>query len=182
MLTEVMFAVNAKALDQMSSEIGEDLGAKFMDWASKVASEASRKHLEVYAGRKTLLSPVYFFYAPPSRFSGTISEQLRLPLEWLDRFVAFLYKTGGSEFLHSYYYLKLHRSEEVLSYPVTESTTFKMSVEGLMSSQGLVEFEAMPVDKQIRLEAELIGNTKSKDFDARLLFTDPQNVNKVVRR
>lgn len=178
-LTEVIFAVNAKALDQMSSRIGEDLGAKFMDWASKVASEAPRKHLEIYAGRKTLLNPVYFFYAPPSRFSGTISEQLRLPLEWLDRFVAFLYKTGGSEFLESYYYLKLHRSEEVLSYPVTETTTFKMSVEGLMSPKGL---KPWPVDKQIRLEAELVGNTKSQDYDARLLFTDPQNVNKVVTR
>ena len=50
-LHDVLFVIDAKALDNLSSRVGEDLGSKFMDWATKVTGEVTRKNMEIYAGK-----------------------------------------------------------------------------------------------------------------------------------
>ena len=46
-LHDVLFVVDAKALDDLSLQVGEDLGSKFMDWATKVTGEATRNDMDI---------------------------------------------------------------------------------------------------------------------------------------
>lgn len=170
-LHDVLFVVDAKALDDLSLQVGEDLGSKFMDWATKVTGEATRNDMDIYAGKasniRTIMSPVYFFYTPNADNSG-----FKKPMEWLDEFVAFLYKKGGTGIIGDYRYLKVKEIEAESFYPVKTITTMEMSVEGMFgNSPIMLTTNIIQMDKKTGLF----------DIDMGSLFISPSNVNKVIR-
>ena len=176
-LHDVLFVVDAKALDDLSSRVGEDLGSKFMDWATKVTGEATRKNMEIYAGKvsniRTIMTPVYFFYTPDAD-----NPQFKKPLEWLDDFVAFIYKKGKAIYsdstviLEHYRYLKVKEIETESYYPATRTTTMEMSVEGMFGNSPIVLGNNI-IQKDLK--------TGLFDIDMGSLFISPSNVNKVIR-
>ena len=170
-LHNVLFVIDAKALDNLSSRVGEDLGSKFMDWATWYWGGATRNNMEIYAGKvsniRTIMSPVYFFYTPDAN-----NLQFKKPLEWLDEFVAFIYKKGGTGIIGDYRYLKVKEIVTESYYPLTRTTTMEMSVEGLFGNIPIIlGNDIIQMDKRTGLF----------DIDMGSLFISPSNVNKVMR-
>ena len=113
------------------------------------------------------MKPVYFFYAP-----NADNPQFKKLMEWLDDFVAFIYKNGGSGILEHYRYLKVNENYTESYYPVKTTTTMEMSVEGLFgNSPIMLGNNIIQMDKKTGLF----------DIDMRSLFISPSNVNKVIR-
>ena len=113
------------------------------------------------------MSPVYFFYTPNADNSG-----FKKPLEWLDEFVAFIYKKGGTGIIGDYRYLKVKEIEAESYYPATRTTTMEMSVEGLFGNSPIIlGNDIIQMDKRTGLF----------DIDMGSLFISPSNVNKVMR-
>ena len=113
------------------------------------------------------MKPVYFFYTP-----NADGPQFKKPMEWLDDFVAFIYKNGGSGILEHYRYLKVKEMVTESFYPAKTITTMEMSVEGLFGNS------------PIRLGNNIIQMDKRTglfDIDMGSLFISPSNVNKVIR-
>ena len=93
-------------------------------------------------------------------------------MEWLDEFVAFLYKKGGTGIIGDYRYLKVKEIEAESFYPVKTITTMEMSVEGMFgNSPIMLTTNIIQMDKKTGLF----------DIDMRSLFISPSNVNKVIR-